>query len=142
MRRLAVPRTIRPKTEWTRTTHLWSHVHDHLSELFIIRRESFIFFSEMGRMLLQGELPRLGTWYRLRAPSGWDTTGRPQVLGRSVKEFVHPISIGSTRWSCLHPQIRIEIRVGRRIIPISFPQPAVICLLEIKTKITQFNSRK
>jgi len=109
MRRLAVPETIRPKTEWTRTTHLWSHVHDHLSELFIIRRESFIFFSEMGRMLLQRELPRLGTWYRLRAPSGWDTTGRPQVLGRSVKEFVHPISIGSTRWSCLHPQIRIEI---------------------------------
>jgi hypothetical protein len=36
----------------THTTHLWSHIYDHSVEFFIIRRESFIFFSEMGRMFL------------------------------------------------------------------------------------------
>ena len=68
-RRLVVPRTIRPKKGRTRTTHLWSHVHDHLAELFIISRESLIFFSEMSRVLLQGhKLLRLGPWYRLELP--------------------------------------------------------------------------
>jgi len=32
-------------------------------------------------------------------------TGCPQVLSHSVGEFAHLISIGSTRRSCLHPQI-------------------------------------
>jgi len=58
-----------------------------------------------------------------------------QVLGHSVEESIHLISIGSTKRSCLHPQIQIEIQVGRRIVPVSLPQPVVICLLEIKTKI-------
>ena len=86
----------------------------------------------MGCMLLQGrELLRLGGRYRLQAPNGWDTTGHLQV-GRGVGEFAHLISIGSTRWSYLHPQIWIEIQVGRRIVPVSLPQSAIICLLEIK----------
>jgi hypothetical protein len=38
-RRLVVPRTIRTNRGRTRTTYLWSHVHDHLAELFIIHRE-------------------------------------------------------------------------------------------------------
>ena len=68
-RRLVVPRTIRPKNGRTRTTLLWSPVHDHLAELFIISRESLIFFSEMSRVLLQGhKLLRLGPWYRLELP--------------------------------------------------------------------------
>jgi hypothetical protein len=29
-----------------------SHVHDHLAELFIIRRESLVFFGEMSHVLL------------------------------------------------------------------------------------------
>jgi len=41
--------------------------------------------------------------------------GHPQVFSRSVGESIHLISIGSTRRSCLHPQIRIEARVGRRM---------------------------
>jgi hypothetical protein len=49
------------------------------------------------------ELLRLGARYRLEAPNGWDTKVRSQVLGRSVEESVHPIFIGSTRRSCLHP---------------------------------------
>ena len=134
---MVVPGTIRLKRERTRTTHLWFHVHDHLAELFIICQKSLIFFSEMGRMLLQGhELLRLGARYRLRAPNDWDTTGCPQVLDRNVGESAHPISIGSTRRrSCLHPQIRNEIWVGERNILVSLHQPAVICLLKIKTKI-------
>jgi hypothetical protein len=55
-----------------------------------------------------------------------------QVLGRSVGESVHPISIGSTRRSCLHPQIRIEIQVGRRIVPISLLQS--ICYMSLRNK--------
>jgi hypothetical protein len=68
----------------------------------------------------------------LGAPNGWDTTGRLQIIGCSVGESVHLISIGSTKRFCLHPQIRIEIRVGRRIVPISLPQLAIICLLKNK----------
>jgi hypothetical protein len=61
----------------TRTTHLWSHIYNHSTEFFNIRRDSFIFFNEMGRMLLQGrELLRLGTRYWLWAPNNWDTTSR------------------------------------------------------------------
>jgi len=47
-----------------------------------------------------------------------------------------------TRRFCLHPQIQIEIWVGRRIVPVSLPQSAIICLLKIKKKIIIFNSRK
>jgi hypothetical protein len=130
-RRLVVPETIRQKRRRTRTTtHLWSHVHDHLTKLLIIRRKSLRFFGEMGRMLLQDrELLRLGAQYQLWAPNGWDTTSRPQVLGHSVGESVHPISIGLTRKSYLHPQIWIEILVGRRIVPVSLHQPIIICFL-------------
>ena len=87
----------------THTTHSWSHIHDHLVELFIIRQESLIFFGEMSRVLLEGhELLRLSARYWLGAPNGWDTTSRPQILSLSVRESVHSISIGSTRRSCLH----------------------------------------
>jgi hypothetical protein len=43
--------------------------------------------------------------------------------------FVDPIFIGSTRRSRLHPQIWM----GRRIVPISLPQPAIIGLLKISS---------
>jgi hypothetical protein len=139
-RRLVV---IRPKIGRTCITTLWCHVHDHLAKLFIIRRELLVFFSEMSCVLLQGhELRRLGARYWLRAPNGWDTTGHPQVLGRSVGEPIHPIFIGSTRRSYLHPQIRIEIRMGRRIVSISLPQLAIIGLLKMKKEIIIFNSIK
>jgi hypothetical protein len=86
-------------------------------------------------VLLQGhELLRLGARYWLGAPNGWNTTGCPQVLGRSVREPVNPIFIGSTRQSNLYPQIRIEFWMGQRIVPISLPQPAIIGLLKIKKK--------
>jgi hypothetical protein len=116
--------TVRPKRGCTCIiTHPGSNVHDHLMELFIIHRESFI-------LLFQGhELLRLCARYWWRASNGWDTTGRPQVFGRSVGEPIDPIFIGSTRWSYLHPQIRIKIQMGRKIVPISLPQPAIIGLL-------------
>jgi len=102
-----------------------------------------VFFSELSRVLLQGhELLRLGARYWLRAPNGWDTTGRPQVLDRSVGEPIHSIFIGSTRRSNLHPQIQIKIRMGRRIVPISLPQPAIIGLLKMQKVIIIFNSIK
>ena len=101
-RTLVVTGTKRPKKGPTCITHMWSNVNDHLAELFIIRRKSLV-------LLLQGhELLRLGARYWLGAPNGWDTTGRPQVLGRSARELVHSIFIGSTRRSYLHPQIQIE----------------------------------
>jgi hypothetical protein len=59
----------------------------------------------------------------------------PQVLNSSVGKSIHPIFIRSTRRFCLHPQIR----VGRRIVPVSLSQPAVICLLEIR-KMKSSNS--
>jgi hypothetical protein len=131
------------KKRRTRTTHLWSHVHDNLEEIFIIRWESLNFFSEKSCMLLQGrKLLRLGARYGLQAPNGWDTTGHTQVLDCSIEEFMHPIPIGSIRRSYLYPHIWIKIRVGRRIVLVSLSQPAVICLLKIKTKIIKFNSRK
>jgi hypothetical protein len=102
-----------------------------------------VFFGELSRVLLQGhKILRLGARYWLGAPSGWDTMGRSEVLGRSVGEPVHPIFIGSTGRSNLHPQIRIEIGMGRRIIPISLPQPAIIGLLKMKKVIIIFNSIK
>jgi hypothetical protein len=105
-RRIVVPGTIWSIRGRTRTNHLWSYIHDHLVKFFIIRRESFIFFSEMDHMLLQGrELLRLGAQYQLRALNNWDTTGRSHVLSRGVGKSVHSISIGSTRRSCYHPQI-------------------------------------
>jgi len=61
--------------------------------------------------------------------------GRLQVFGRSVGEPIDPICFGSTRRSYLHPQIQIEIRMGRRIVPISLPQPAIIGLLKNKKKL-------
>jgi hypothetical protein len=99
-----------------------------LTELSIIRQESFI-------LLFQGhELLRLDARYWWRAPNGWDTTGRPQVFDHSVGEPVNLILIGSTRRSYLHSQIQIKIRMGRRIVPMSLPQPAIIGLLKIKKK--------
>jgi hypothetical protein len=97
----------------------------------------------MSRVLLQGhELLRLSAWYWLGAPNGWDTTSRLQVLDRSVWEPVHSIFIGSTRRSYLHPQIQIEIWMGRRIVPISLSQPVIIGLLKMKKEIIIFNSIK
>ena len=75
-------------------------------------------------------------------PNGWNTTGLPQVLGRSVEEPVNLIFIGSTKRSNLHPQIRIKFRMGQRIVPISLPQPAIIGILKIKKVIIIFNSIK
>jgi hypothetical protein len=52
-------------------------------------------------LLFQGhDLLRLGARYWLGAPNGRDTTGLPQVIGRSVGESVHLIFIGFTRRSC------------------------------------------
>jgi len=122
---LVVPGIVWPKKGCTCIiTHPWSNVYDHLMELIIIRRESFI-------LLFQGhELLKLDARYWWRAPNGWDTTGRPQVFGRSVGEPVDPIFIESTRWSYLNPQIQIKIRMGRRIVSISLPQPAIIGLMK------------
>jgi len=96
-----------------------------------------VFVGELSRVLLQGhELLRLG------APNGWNTTGRPQVVGRSVGEPVNLIFIGFTWRSNLHPQIRIEFRMGQNIAPISLPQPIIIGLLKLKKKSNhhiQFN---
>jgi hypothetical protein len=75
-------------------------------------------------------------------PNSWNTTGRPQVLGRSVGEPVNPIFIGSIRRSNLHPQIRIEFRMSQRIVSISLPQPVIIGILKIKKLIIIFNSIK
>jgi len=75
---------------------------------------------------IDGELPTVET---LRAD-------------RSVGEAIDPIFFGSTRRSHLHPHIWIEIWMGRRIFPISLPQPAIIGLLKILKKIIIFNSRK
>jgi len=141
--RLVVFGTKQPKRRRTCIIHLWCNFHDHLAELFIIRRELLVFFGVMSRVLLQGhDLLRLGARYWLGAPNGWDTTSRPQVLGRNVGEPVHLIFIKSIRQSYLHPQIRIEIRMGQRIVPTSLPQPAIIDLLKIKIQIIIFNSRK
>ena len=135
--RLVVFGTKQPKRRRTCIIHLWCNFHDQLTELFIIHRELLVFFGEMSRVLLQGhDLLRLG------APNGWDTTSRPLVLFRSVGEPVHPIFIRSTRRSYLHPQIWIEIRMGRRIVLISLPQPAIKGLLKMKKEIIIFNSRK
>jgi len=127
--RLVVPGTKRPKKRRTCIiTHLWSNVHDHLVEVLIIHRE-------LSVLLFQGhELLRTGVRYWLGAPDGWDTTGRLQVLDRSVGEPVHLIFFGSTKRSYLHPQIRIEIWMGWRIVLISLPQPTIIGLLKIKIK--------
>jgi hypothetical protein len=57
-----------------------------------------------------------------------------QELGCSVRETVHPISIGSTKQYYLQPQIRIEIRMGRRIVNVSLFQHDVICILEKKSQ--------
>jgi len=140
--RLVVPGTKRQKKRRTCIIHLWCNFHKHLAELFIIHRELLVFFGEMSCVLLLGHnLLRLGTRYWLRAPNSWDIMVRSQVLGRNVGEPVHPIFIGSTRRSYLHPQIRIEIQMGRRIVPISLSQPTIIGLLKIKKEIIIFNSR-
>jgi len=97
------PRTKRPKRGRTCITHLWSNVHDHLVELFVIRRESLVLLLQ-GQELLRldarivfarPKLLRLDARYWLGAPNSWDITGHPQILGRSVGEPVHPIFIGS-----------------------------------------------
>jgi len=140
-RRLVV---IRPKRGLTCITTLWIHVYDHLAELFIIRWELLVFLGEISRVLFRGhDILRLGTRYWFGAPNGWDTMGQPQVLCHSVGEPVHLIFIESTGQSDLHPQIRIEIRMGWRIVPISLPQPAIIDLLKMKNEIIIiFNSIK
>jgi len=137
------PRTKWPKRRRICITHLWSNVHDHLAELFIIRWESLVLLLQGHELLrldarivvARPKLLRLDARYWLRAPNGWDTTGHLQVIGRSVGEPEHQIFIGSTRWSYLHPQIRIEIRMGRMIIPISLPQPTIIGILKMKKEI-------
>ena len=140
--RLVVAGTKWPKRRRTCIILLWCNFHEHLAELFIIHRELLVFFGEMSCVLLLGhDLLRLGARYWLRAPNSWDIMGRSQVLGRSVGEPVHLIFIRSTKRSYLHPQIRIEIQMGRRIVPISLPQPAIIGLLKIKKEIIIFNSR-
>jgi len=97
----------------------------------------------MSRVLFQShDRLRLSARYWLGAPKSWDIMGRPQVIGRSVREPVHPIFIGSTKRSYLRPQIRIEIRMGRRIILISLPQLAIIDLLKMKKEMIIFNSIK
>jgi hypothetical protein len=107
-RRLVV---IRPKRGRTCSTTLWSHVHDNLAELIIICQELLVFLGEISCVLFQGhDILRLGARYWFGAPNSWDTTGRPQVLGRSVGEPVQPIFIESIERFDLHPQIRIEIR--------------------------------
>jgi len=139
-RRLVVPKTIQLKKRCTCISTLWCHVHDHLVKLFIIHRELLVFLGEMSRVMLQGhELLRLGARYWLEVPNGWDTTGCLQVLGHSVGEAVHPIFIGSIRRSYLHPQIRIKIQMGQKIVPISLPQAAIIGLLKMKKEIIIFN---
>jgi hypothetical protein len=67
-----------------------------------------------------------------------DTTGRSQVFGRSVGEPIDLIFVRSTRRSHLHPQIWIEIWMGRRIVPISLPQPTIIGLLKILKKKSSY----
>jgi len=59
------------------------------------------------------------------------TQWTPQTGCPILMESVDPIFIGSTRWSNLHPQIWIEIWMGRRIVLISLPQLAIIGLLKI-----------
>jgi len=66
--------------------------------------------------------------YWFQASNDQNITGRPQVLGRSVREFIHPISIGPPKWSCLQPQIQM----GRRIVPVCLLQTAAVCSLEKK----------
>ena len=51
------------------------------------------------------------------------------VLERPYTRFL------SAPWSNLYPQIRIKIRMGRRIVPISLPQPIIIDLLKMKVII-------
>jgi hypothetical protein len=104
---------------------LWSHLHDYLTELVIIRWELLILLFQCNELL------RLGVWYWWRASNSWDTTSQTQVFSRSVGEPVDPIFIGSTRRSRLHPQIWIKIWMGRRIVPISLPQSAIIGFLKI-----------
>jgi len=60
--------------------------------------------------------------------------GQPQVFNRNVGEPVDPIFIDSTSRSYIYPQIQIKIRMGRRIVPISLPQPAIIGLLNFFKK--------
>ena len=79
--------------------------------------------------------------------AGWDqpcVVSRPWspqtgclILIRSSQRLRHyrcPQVIRSTRRYCFHSQIRIKIQVGWRIVSISLPQPAIICLLKIKKK--------
>jgi hypothetical protein len=65
--------------------------------------------------------------------------GRPQVFRCSVGELVDLIFFGSTKRSHLHPQIWIEIRIGRRIVPISLPQPTIIGLLNFFLKKSSYS---
>jgi hypothetical protein len=87
---LVVPETIWPKRGRTCTTYMWSHIYDHLVELFIICRELLIFFGKMNCMLSQGhELLRLGARYRLRTPNGWETLRVVRKFSVVVLESPH-----------------------------------------------------
>jgi hypothetical protein len=138
-RRLVVLWAIWPKRDRTSTTHLWSHVHYHLAKLFIIHRESLIFFGEMGHMLLQGR--KLLDWV-LDIDCKLPTI---ETL-RAIRKFLAVVLESSYTWFLLgpldDPASICKFKSKSRIIPVSLPQPAVICLLEIKIKIIKFNSRK
>jgi hypothetical protein len=80
-------------------------------------RVTHIFRWDGSYVVARPQTPGLGARYWLQAPNNWDTTGHPQVLGRSVGEFIHLISIVSIRWSCFYLQIQIEIQDHPRISP-------------------------
>jgi len=100
----------------------------HWDESYVL-----VFLDVKGR-----KLRKLSAQDRLRAPNGWNTIGRPQVLGRSVREPVQSIFIGSTGRCCLQLQIQSDIWVGQMIVHISLLHPTAICLLKIKNKIIKF----
>jgi len=90
-----------------------------------------ILLGEMSCLLFQGrDLLRLGARHWLGAPNSWDTTGRSYVLDCSVRESIHLIFIGSTRWSCLHSQIQ----VGQMIVLVSLPYRLLYVSWKLKKK--------
>ena len=65
-----------------------------------------------------------------------------KILGCSVRESVDRISIGSTQWLCLHPQIQIETWMGWMIVLFFLLQSSIIYFLERKKvrKKNQWNN--
>jgi len=109
------------KKKRTCITTLWSHVYNHLVELFIIHRELLVFLGEISLVLFQcHDILKLDARYWFKAPNGWDTSGLPQVLARSVDilPFVDGITdeiilsvipIPMVNWSCHYMEIPIWI---------------------------------